>query len=90
MNAYGQGQVYSARASATTSCNLGGFYMPQYYPGPWGPNPQPKQFCATHTQTLAPLKQVCDVGTQADLVMEELCAKDPAPGSMDSSDKSVL
>ncbi|KAH8258580.1 hypothetical protein KR038_011995 [Drosophila bunnanda] len=34
MNAYGQGQVYTARASTSTaSCNMAGFYVPQYYQG---------------------------------------------------------
>ncbi|KAH8237925.1 hypothetical protein KR032_008067 [Drosophila birchii] len=34
MNAYGQGQVYTARASTSTaSCNMAGFYVPQYYHG---------------------------------------------------------
>ncbi|KAH8281470.1 hypothetical protein KR054_000832 [Drosophila jambulina] len=34
MNAYGQGQVYTARASTSTaSCNVAGFYVPHYYHG---------------------------------------------------------
>ncbi|XP_070132869.1 protein mitoshell isoform X2 [Drosophila bipectinata] len=84
MNAYGQAQIYSTRASASTTCNFGGYGAPPYY----GHNP-PKQFSATQTQTVAPLKRSCDVGTQVDMAMEELCAKDPDPGSSDKSDDSM-
>ncbi|KAH8324223.1 hypothetical protein KR074_001789 [Drosophila pseudoananassae] len=90
MNAYGQAQIYSARASTSTNGNLGGYSVPPYYQG--GPcglglNP-PKQFSATQTQTAAPPKRGCDVGTQVDMGMEELFAKDTDPGSSDKSDKS--
>ncbi|KAH8352141.1 hypothetical protein KR084_002242 [Drosophila pseudotakahashii] len=65
MNAYGQGQVYSARASATASCNMAGYYWPQYYS--CGAHvPPPKQYCATQTQTQTPIKRSCDVATQVD------------------------
>ncbi|XP_017004828.2 protein mitoshell [Drosophila takahashii] len=69
MNAYGQGQVYSARASATASCNMAGYYMPQYYP--CGTHvPPPKQYRATQTQTQTPIKRSCDAATQVDFGLE--------------------
>nr|XP_016944934.1 protein mitoshell [Drosophila suzukii] len=69
MNAYGQGQVYCARASATACCNMAGYYVPQYYPC-CTPAPPPKTFCTTQTQTQTPVKLCCDVGTQVDMGLE--------------------
>ncbi|XP_016989291.1 protein mitoshell isoform X2 [Drosophila rhopaloa] len=82
MNAYGQGQVYSARASATTSCNMAGFYVPNYYSS--GTHAPPaKQFRTAHTQTQAPIKRCCDVATQVDMGLElsrlEVMKPKPAP-----------
>ncbi|KAH8269705.1 hypothetical protein KR018_001566 [Drosophila ironensis] len=89
MNAYGQGHVYSARASATTtSCNMGGFYLQQFQAGSGGPNPAPKQFCATQTQTTGAPKRSCDVGTQADLGQGDFGVKKLKMGVQDSSERS--
>ncbi|XP_017047897.1 protein mitoshell [Drosophila ficusphila] len=71
MNAYGQGQMYSARASVSASCNTAGYYMPQYYTS-GNQAPRPKTFSATHTQTEPPVKRSCDVGTQVDLTLDWL------------------
>ncbi|KAH8374485.1 hypothetical protein KR200_009648 [Drosophila serrata] len=64
MNAYGQGQMYTARASTSTaSCNVPGFFVPQYYQGgsgsssssggggPAGPQPTKPSTVSNGTQS---------------------------------------
>ncbi|XP_068140711.1 protein mitoshell isoform X2 [Drosophila tropicalis] len=72
MNAYGQGQIYSSRASAT--CNMTGFMQSNYQP-PYQA-PPPKQFTATQTQTS--VKRICDAATQVDFPPKELPPIKPA------------
>lgn len=88
MNAYGQGQVYSARASTSTAtCNMAGFYVPHYYHGNSGvPPPQPKPATTSsgtqsQAQPATPPKRSCDVATQADLIPEEASEAEPVPAS---------
>ncbi|KAI8043178.1 protein mitoshell [Drosophila gunungcola] len=88
MNAYGQGQVYSARASATSSCNMDGFYVPHYYPS--GDHaPPPKEFCSVLTQTQEPIKLSCDVATQVDVGLELSRSEVKKPGTALFSDSLV-
>ncbi|KAH8413342.1 hypothetical protein KR009_010060 [Drosophila setifemur] len=88
MNAYGQGHVYSARTSASASCNMAGYYAPQYYQKPNGvPAPQ-KQFCATQTQTPSVVKSSCDVGIQVDLLISESGLKKSESGVTNNKDSS--
>nr|XP_041631574.1 protein mitoshell isoform X2 [Drosophila kikkawai] len=102
MNAYGQGQVYSARASTSTA----GYYAPPYYNGGSSsngiggaavllPNKPATSSSATQSQaqTPSPTKRTCDVATQADLLPDEGSEMETLPASdeeknLDSSDSS--